>query len=498
MRHWFAALVAFVALVSCPGTAAQAGEGVRADTTWMSITLGGRKIGHLQIDRVHDGNRVVTTQDMQIALDRNGQVMPLAVLTRSEETRDGRPLAFHALSSLSRTDSVVDGRRRADGSYAVATTVAGVTRNATLEWPGNALLSDGQRQAMAAAGQRPHRYVLSLFDPLNQVAADVDVEVMGMEDVALPDGVEPLNHQRETLRTPRGTQRMDLWVNARGEIRKGTLDMLGHALVMEACSRDCALAPTQDIDMLRASMVDAPLPLSDAMRRGELRYRIHVADGDALPLIATDEQRVTRLGPGEWQVDVGDAEPGGQAAPTAQDTQPNAWLQSDAPAIRALAASATGGATDDLLKMQRLSVAVAGYIQPGGQDQGYASALEVLRSRAGDCKAHAVLLATLARAQGIPARVVTGMVYADHYADSTHVFVPHAWVQAWVNGRWRSYDAVFGRFDSGHVALDSGDGDPWHFQNLSSLFGQLRITRMDAEPNPATTALGGAVASRDW
>jgi hypothetical protein len=162
-----------------------------------------------------------------------------------------------------------------------------------------------------------------------------------------------------------------------------------------------------------------------------------------------------------------------------------------------MAAQAAMGAEGDLQKMLQLRDFVTGYIQPHGQDIGYASAMEVVKLRTGDCKEHAVLLAALARAEHIPARVVTGMVYADHYGGSSRVFVPHAWVQAWVNGRWQSFDAALGHFDSTHIALDSGDGDPWHFFNLTNLFGQMRIAQIGTAPEQSAAMAAGAVATRD-
>lgn len=500
MRMWSAALAMALALTPPPAVLARAvGAAPATDTTWMTVLLGGRKIGHLRIDRTHDGNVVTTTQDLQIELDRSGRLTPLAVLTRSVETPDGQPLGFYARSTLSNEDSTIDGQRRPDGSYVVTSTVAGLASQSTLSWPAGALLSDGQRQAMAQAAGRTGRYTLRLFDPVNQDVTTVDIEVLGNERIALPEGAELLNHQREVLQTSRDTQRMDLWVNARGETRRGSLEMLGHELDMLACSQACALAPVQDIDMLRAAMVDAPYPVPTSVRHTSLRYRIHTRDDAARPLIATDEQRVTSLGHGDWQVDVGDAAAGGQAPPTVQDTRANAWLQSAAPEIRAMAAAAAQGAETDREKMDGLRDFVSGYIDGHGADAGYASALEVLQSRQGDCKAYAVLLATLARSEGIPARVVTGMVYADRYAGSSQVFVPHAWVQAWIGGRWQSFDAALGQFDSTHIALDSGDGDPWHFANLSSLFGQMRIAEVTPVPElPPAMLRGAAVATRDW
>ena len=49
------------------------------------------------------------------------------------------------------------------------------------------------------------------------------------------------------------------------------------------------------------------------------------------------------------------------------------------------------------------------------------NALETLRNRVGDCNEHAVLLAALARAAGIPAQVEAGLVYQKGR------FYYHAW-----------------------------------------------------------------------
>ncbi|AIF48732.1 transglutaminase domain-containing protein [Dyella japonica] len=500
MRKWLAALSMAFALSPSPALVARAVDAAPAtDTTWMTVLLAGRKIGHLRIDRSRDDHAVTTTQDLQIELDRGSGITPMGVLTRSTETLDGQPLGFYARSSLSSSDSIVDGERQADGSYAVTSTVGGLPTRSTLSWPAGALLSDGQRRAMAVATRQTGHYTLDLFDPVTREVASVDLEVLGDESVQLPDGPEWLSHQREVVQTPRGVQRMELWINARGETRKGSLDMLGHELVMLACSQACALAPVQDIDLLRAAMVDSPQPLSAAMRQGFLRYLIHTGDDDTRPVIATDEQRVTPLGHGDWVVEIGDAAAGGQATPTLEDTQANAWLQADAPEVRALAAKAAGGATTAQATMPRLRDFVSRYIDRHDKDGGYASAVEITRTHEGDCKAYAVLLAALARAEGIPARVVTGMVYVDHYAGNARVFVPHAWVQAWVDGRWQSFDAALGRFDSAHIALDSGDGDPWHFANLSNLLGQLRIAEVAPAPGISPAMLrGAAVATRDW
>lgn len=461
--------------------AVASGPAAGSEDTWMSVLLGGRKVGSLHVQRLRDGQAVTTIQTFSILLTRNGKSIPLGNTVRSVETPDGQPLGFGARTTLSAMDSVVEGTRQPDGRFLVELTVGGATRQENLAWPSGALLADAQRRSMLAASRQPGlRYPLPMFDPASRQVVDAQVEVIGDETVQLPGGAERLSHQRQTLHQARGDQVLELWLDAQGRVRKGLIGMLGSRMEMLACDRACALAPAQPVDMYRVAMVDAPRPLTPNLRNTSLRYRLHV-DGDAAqPIIDTDEQRVLALGGGDWQVDTGGSHAHGQPPPRPADLLPNAWLQSDAPAIRELAAKASGNARTPAQKMRRLHDFVGRYITGHGLDVGYASALEVVANRQGDCTEYAVLLAALARAAGIPARVVTGMVYTDRYGKATRVFVPHAWTQAWVDGRWRSYDAALRRFDSTHIALDSGDGDPWHFYSVTDLFGRLRIDRVNA------------------
>ena len=109
--------------------------------------------------------------------------------------------------------------------------------------------------------------------------------------------------------------------------------------------------------------------------------------------------------------------------------------------------------------------------------------LQIVRKPEGDCTEHAVLLATLGRALGIATRVVDGLAYTDYFANRRNVFVPHAWMQAWVDGRWKSFDAALAGFDAGHIAFSSGDGDPWRFYNGLDLLGRTKLLKVEATGN---------------
>ena len=479
MRSRIAPLLLVPLLCLAPSPAkADANVAPSANTTWMTVLLNGLKVGHEEVQREQHEGTVITTQTLVMDIERNHKRAPYINVSRNVETIDGMPVSFSMTTTLSAAETRVDGRRLADGKLELINTSGGSTRISVTEWPTGALLVEGERQAMQAAIAYPgKRYHLLVYNQASQEAMDLAVEVIGNERVDMPDGVQILSHQRETLRGIDSSQSVDVWLDAQGNIRKGSLSMLGRPLDMIACSEACAAAPTQNFDMMDSAMVDSPRLITPEMLADFLSYRVRITNkAIARPFIATDEQSVVDLGNGEWQINVYRGFIDAQNPPTPADTQPNAWLQSDALEIRELAALAAGNTTNKLHMMGNLNSFVSRYLRQRGLDIGYASALEVVRDRRGDCAEFAVLLAAMARARDIPARVVVGMLYSDRYDNKVRVFVPHAWVIAWVGGRWRSFDPAAVHFDSGHIALDVGDGNPWHFFNAANEFGNIEIS----------------------
>jgi hypothetical protein len=126
-------------------------------------------------------------------------------------------------------------------------------------------------------------------------------------------------------------------------------------------------------------------------------------------------------------------------------------------------------------------------------DVGFATASETVRTGEGDCTEHAVLLVATLRAAGIPARGVTGLVYADQFAGSEHIFGYHMWAQALLDApdaqgkivkRWVDLDAALPgeRFDATHIALGVttlSEGDS--MQSLISVAGFLGEIAIDVE-----------------
>lgn len=83
------------------------------------------------------------------------------------------------------------------------------------------------------------------------------------------------------------------------------------------------------------------------------------------------------------------------------------------------------------------------------------SARDVLERRRAECQGHAWLYAALARALGVPTRVVNGLAYSEQLGG----FLYHTWNESLVDGAWRAVDPTFGqlRADATHLKLFEGE-----------------------------------------
>ena len=101
------------------------------------------------------------------------------------------------------------------------------------------------------------------------------------------------------------------------------------------------------------------------------------------------------------------------------------------------------------------------------------NALEVLQTKKGDCNEHTVLFNAMARAVGIPAKTVVGVVYL------RGAFYYHAWSEIWL-GEWVSVDSVLNQFpaDVTHIRFLQGEID--RQIDILQLIGKLKIKFMEA------------------
>jgi transglutaminase-like putative cysteine protease len=150
-------------------------------------------------------------------------------------------------------------------------------------------------------------------------------------------------------------------------------------------------------------------------------------------------------------------------------------VDADDPLIRRTAAEVVGGTRGVYAASRKILDFVHRRLDKVyGQSRDRAS--EVLASGKGDCTEHALLFLALARAAGIPARGVHGLVYA-RYADGVPALYWHAWVEVRSGPEWIAMDPTFGQpvADATHVTLGRGTQ-----ADAVGLLGALTVAR--AEP----------------
>ena len=129
-------------------------------------------------------------------------------------------------------------------------------------------------------------------------------------------------------------------------------------------------------------------------------------------------------------------------------------IQSDAAEIRALALRVLPQETDPARLAPELERFVFRFIQNKNYSRGFVTALEVAETPSGDCTEHAVLLAALARARGIPARIAQGLIFEPQSGQMAW----HVWNELYVSGSWQPFDATLGRNEVGpdHLRINAG------------------------------------------
>lgn len=472
-----------LALVAGPARAAPPADG----TIWYSIAAqDGDVLGHASRETVHrpEGRDIVDSAEVR--LQEMGD--PMRTVTDRTVTRQdgaGRTVSIAGYTRIGQQWSRVEAAIGADAAQIVRTTPS--DRRATrVALPARVRFDAGEG---LLAGWDPAATPRLEF-------ANFNLDAMGVERVtieAMPGTAPDAEGRIAVLRKRydgaelRGVARLLLDRDHR--ILAVTQPMFGTSITSRVTDRASALRSHPPFEVLRSEMVRSPFRMSDDVVRGHIRFRFAFRDGIEFPLPQTGEQRVAAR-PGEAIVDICAACGPGLAhdpATLADALRPTAWLQSDAPQILAIAAPVARLAVSDTRKMELLLEQARPYIVEV-DFTGHFSALETLARRTGDCTEAAVLLAALGRAAGIPTRVASGLVYSRaRYHGVSNVFMPHSWVLAWVDGRWRSFDLALEHFDSTHLALTVGDGDARSIGAATQLASLLRWEDMaEVRARPAT------------
>jgi transglutaminase-like putative cysteine protease len=464
--------------------------------TWEVFCFQGAPVGTVRT-RVYretdNGQPVVRVEGwMRIRALREGKETQQEIQYTDLERPDGQLLRFEGTEKMG--SQPLTRRGRVTGNrLEMETVTAGGTQRTAIEWQpefrGLFALEETLRAEPLQPGQK--RTLRCLMAPFFKIAT-LELQARDWEKVTSPEGTQ------ELLRIDVLNQFLDgktfqqtVWADRKGETWKTQLEDTSEFF---RTTKEKALASEKEprLDILKATVIHLDQPIPNAYLTRKVRYRVHLQGGDPVKIfLPGPSQQVQRIDANTAEITVSAVrpdQPGNPDAPpdppTADDRNPNGIVQSDDPLIVKLAREAAGPETDPWRIAVALERFVKDYIQLVDYAQVFATAAEVAKSREGDCTEHAVFLAALCRAKGIPARTAVGLVYREGRQD----FAYHMWTEVFIGEKWIPLDGTLGLGGIGGAHLKLGQSNlrnsavDTSFLPVVQVVGKLRIEVLAVEP----------------
>jgi hypothetical protein len=442
---------------------------VAADhSDWFTLSADGIRTGYAHDEQLTKGDAITQRETITLFVRQLGRSSRAEYRVEFRSSvDDGRPLSF-AYEYSAGTVNVGWAGTFANGSLRIRAAHGDPPR--TLELPADTLFTPDRSARFAALWKKQEAELNALgFDPMRRSAGRLHAKVVA-------DATDDV-HVRVNSGPSLNATEENIWFAHDGAIQRIETNAFGARIVWTPCARDCDARVAQPMDAMAHLVVRSPVRIPPRFLHRQIRYVITRNDSIPPELAHTAEQAVVVEGARAIVsvcADCGNAEHPTETE-LAHYLAPNAWVRSDDAEIRHLALSTVARSASADLRMRKLTELVWHRMRGNNDFLGYADAVSALHTGSGDCTEFAVLLAALARAQGIPARIASGLAYSSRFSGKKDVFSPHMWVQAWNGTRWKSYDAALAGFDATHIALAIGNGEPDDVSRLMAQLPQLRI-----------------------
>jgi hypothetical protein len=474
-----------------------------ASDSWYVVSIAGQPVGSMH-EKVHEADGTIqVTSDAYLALNRMGSKVEMQMGETSREAKDGRLLGMDLTLKLS-SQTTSTALTLEDGVVKIRETAGDRSFERTVPYTGEVFGPEAIRKLSAAQLRKPgDRIEAQTWVPDQGGVRKVTRSVLGEEAVA---GVARALHVEEA--TEGNPVKRALWLDAEGRIVQssdaGPFGEMRSLRVDEATAHKAEAGGELPKESYGKTLVRTQVRIPHPRRVEKLVLRLHHREPSlGWPDFSGPGQRVLDKTADTLTLEITRPQPqhgrtfpllSAAAAEEKVYLQPAAYIQSDDPQIHAEAEKIVGGEKDVFEAARKLQLWVTKNMD---FDLGivFAPSTEIFANRRGTCAGYAMLLTTMARSVGIPARYVLGYVYVDG------MFGGHAWTEIQVGKDWIPLDAAVpsdGPADATHLALmrtSLADG----VNGLSSgsalqMFGHLDIDVLSVkeEGKPEWTVPAGA------
>ena len=440
---------------------------------WMNITQHGRKIGYSRRSYGASDKGFTFSEDVFMKIGTMGVVQPMTIRTAAELKPDGTLSTFRF--DLGSNLFAFTVRGALDGKQlTLHTGPAGSEKTSVMTLKEIPYLGNGILESIGTEGLKPGEgRTFPVFDPASLGQRPVKVSFLGDERLV----VMGKSQRARKFSVDFMGMKQVAWVGRDGVVLREE-GILG--IVLARVTKETALAGLEgalSADMTEIAAIASPRPIEAPDALKVLRVRLAGLPGN--PLDLDGGRQLFRDG---LLTIKRESRPDRPAHRTlrgeelAESLQSTPFIQADHPKIKKQAAEIVAPGDSEEDKAKKIVDWVYGNIEKRPV-LSVPNALETLENRVGDCNEHAVLLAALARAAGIPADIEAGVVYMRGR------FYYHAWnilyLPGW--GGWVTADAVLGQMpaDVTHIRFVRGAAD--RQLDLVTVIGKVKLESLEME-----------------
>jgi hypothetical protein len=449
-----------------------------AGTDWYGLYLNGEKAGFSQNTlTVESDGAMSLVENAEFRISMAGARQDMQIYSKRMYDPDGglRSIEYRVVDPAGPKafQATVVG-----GELLLKSDIAGTSSEKRLPKPKESLADAlKQVQLVGKNAKVGDELAFSVFEPMYEKELEGTSRIDAIEERVL-DGV-PTRVFRILSELPA------MGINSCSSVTEdGTIleDVIGGIITMriepEAMAKDVNYS--NDVIVSNAALVDTPV--RNPRTRDTLRLRI---EGPLTPEhLFSDERQTMRIVKDHVEFIGRLVSVHGITAAQIPITEPSvlAWvkpsmyIQSDDPKLVEKAREIVGDAKDAREISNRLCAWVHDNVRTAFSAQ-LTNALDVLERLEGDCTEYSTLFIGLARAAGLPAREVAGLIYMEGAQPG---FYFHQWAKVWV-GKWIDVDPTFNEVlaDATHIKL--AEGDLFEQARLIPVIGRIRVQVMDNE-----------------
>jgi len=430
---------------------------------WSGSYFMGQKLGfnHARVEVGPKSIRVNT--QVFFRLEAGGAVQKTSITQETELTHDLQLIRFSLLQELMGKRQKIEGRVAGDQLIYEVTT-RGFYKKKTLPFPPGTVPASTVWLNILERGLKVGRQgSFNLFIESFQTFAPMSYRVLRKEAFSFEGKqVETFVVQQEYA----GFQ-TTLWVAPDGSVlREVSVQGFESRKEPEAKARDMGPHALSVSSFITLSLVEIDRPITNSFHQDRLKIEVsRLAQVDSVPqdhrqtvlkTVKTKQGTFTTTLVVQREVNrpARSALLPLQLAENPSLLEETSQIQSRHPMIRALMREVVASETDAWRAALKINHWVYQNMEKVLVDAF--TALDALHDRKGECQSHTNLFTAIARAAGIPTKVVNGLVYSNEFKG----FVYHAWPEVWV-GEWRALDPTFGqdRVDATHIKLSEGNNE---------------------------------------